>query len=221
MVCTRTTGPQFLLSYTKDTTLQRVVMARSTAPYWLLAGLLLAQNVVAQDPTPTKNTDTAAHTPNTGYNGGEDNPIDPTDAGAAGAQKGGFTLSKGGLAAIIVVIALVIIVGISSAVLFWLAKKRQWDVRQSLRRASRRLTGRSTADLSATKRQNRRTGVRLNSPPAPKRATGRPGQEKDIEKALQDDPKRGKTSTNITSTFDVETPTPKGNWKGLSLPGKK
>lgn len=86
-------------------------MARSTAPYWLLAGLLLAQNVVAQDPTPTKNTDTAAHTPNTGYNGGEDNPIDPTDAGAAGAQKGGFTLSKGGLAAIIVVIALVIIVG--------------------------------------------------------------------------------------------------------------
>ncbi|KAF1976851.1 hypothetical protein BU23DRAFT_551286 [Bimuria novae-zelandiae CBS 107.79] len=190
-------------------------MARTAAAYWLLAGLVLAQKVIAQD---SENTDAPAQKPSAGYNGGDDNPVDPSDAGAAGAQKGGFTLSKGGLAAIIVVIALVVVVGVSSAVLFWLAKKRQWDVRQSLRRASRRLTGRSTADLPATKRQNRRTGVRLNSPPAPRRA--RPGREKDVEKGLQEDPRRGKTTTNITSTFDVETPTPKG-WKGMMLPGKK
>lgn len=194
-------------------------MTRASAAYWLLVGLVLAHKVVAQDSTSSENTDTAAHTPNTGYNGGEDNPVDPSDAGAAGAQKGGFTLSKGGLAAIIVVIGLVVVLGISSAVLFWLAKKRQWDVRQSLRRASRRLTGRSTADLPATKRQNRRTGVRLNDPPMPRR--NRPGQEKDIEKALEESSNRGKTTTKITSTFDVDTPTPKGNWKGLTLPGKK
>lgn len=83
-------------------------MAGAIAAYWVLAGLAFAQRVAAQDST---NTDTAGHEPNTGYNGGDDNPLDPTDAGAAGAQKGGFTLSKGGLAAIIVVISLVVVVG--------------------------------------------------------------------------------------------------------------
>ena len=79
--------------------------------YGVLAGLAVLQRVAAQD---SSNTDTAGHEPNTGYNGGDDNPIDPTDAGAAGAQKGGFSLSKGGLAAIIVVISLVVIVGSKS-----------------------------------------------------------------------------------------------------------
>lgn len=86
-------------------------MVKASAAYWLLSFLVLAHQVVAQDPSPTQNTDTAAHTPNTGYNGGNDNPLDPSDAGAAGAQNGGFSLSKGGLAAIIVVISLVVIVG--------------------------------------------------------------------------------------------------------------
>ena len=46
-----------------------------------------------------------------GYNGGEDNPQDPDEAGAAGASKGAFNISKGGLAAIIVVAVLVAIIG--------------------------------------------------------------------------------------------------------------
>lgn len=86
-------------------------MARASVAYWLLSALVLAQHVVAQDPTPTQNTDTGAQTPNTGYNGGDDNPKDPTEAGAAGTQQGGFSLSKGGLAAIIVVISLVVVLG--------------------------------------------------------------------------------------------------------------
>lgn len=49
--------------------------------------------------------------PNTGYNGGEDNPQNPDDAGAAGASKGAFTLSKGALAAIIVVAVVVALGG--------------------------------------------------------------------------------------------------------------
>lgn len=104
---------------------------------------------------------------------------------------------------------------VGSAILFWLAKKRQWNVRQSLRRASRRFTGRSTTDVS-TKRQNRRTGVRLNSPPP----RGKPTPERDVEKALPDNSRKGKTTTTITSTFDVDTPTPKG-WKASLLGGKK
>jgi hypothetical protein len=48
------------------------------------------------------------------YNGGDDNPPDPSDAGAAGAQKGAFNLSKGALAAIIVVAVIVVIGGSTS-----------------------------------------------------------------------------------------------------------
>jgi hypothetical protein len=48
------------------------------------------------------------------YNGGDDNPPDPSDAGAAGAQKGAFNLSDGALAAIIVVAVIVVIGGSTS-----------------------------------------------------------------------------------------------------------
>jgi hypothetical protein len=45
------------------------------------------------------------------YNGGDDNPPDPSDAGASGSQKDAFNLSKGALAAIIVVAVIVILGG--------------------------------------------------------------------------------------------------------------
>ncbi|KAF2009583.1 hypothetical protein BU24DRAFT_380079 [Aaosphaeria arxii CBS 175.79] len=147
-----------------------------------------------------------------GYNGGVDNPQDPSEAGAEGASKGAFNISKGGLIAIIVVAVLVAVAGGASAVLFWLAKKRQWDVRQSLRRASRRLTGRG----DVPKRPNRRTGVRLDSPP-PSKANRSP---RDIEKGLPASSQQGRTTTTITSQFDVETPTSKG-WKAQVIGGKK
>ncbi|KAF2745364.1 hypothetical protein M011DRAFT_372019, partial [Sporormia fimetaria CBS 119925] len=140
--------------------------------------LVLAQGAHAQAPA------------SPGYNGGEDTPMDPDDAGAEGATKGAFSISKGGLAAIIAVAVVVAVAGIVSAVLFWLAKKRQWDVRQSIRRASRRITGRA---VEPSKRQNRRTGVRLDSPPPRKNL--RP--ERDVEKALPS--QHGKVTTTISS----------------------
>ncbi|KAF2796925.1 hypothetical protein K505DRAFT_236687 [Melanomma pulvis-pyrius CBS 109.77] len=186
-------------------------MFRSILLYSLLPLLALAQ----ESASATQTAPTSQRTPNTGYNGGEDNPQDPSDAGAAGASKGAFTLSKGGLAAIIVVAVLVAVGGTASAILFWLAKKRQWNVRQSIRRASRRLTGRSDV---TNKRQNRRTGVRLNSPPPSKNAMSR--QDKDVEKGVPANAQNGRTTTTITSTFDVDTPTQKG-WKASMLGGKK
>jgi hypothetical protein len=88
----------------------------------------------------------------------------------------------------------------ASATLWWLAKKRQWDVRQSIRRASRRLTGRAPADSGKQNqnRQNRRTGIRLNSPPPGKNA-GRSKQDRDVEKGLQMSSKEARTTTTITS----------------------
>ena len=70
----------------------------------LLFTLLLPLLALAQDNKPSQ-------LPPATYNGGEDNPPDPSDAGAAGAQKGAFELSKGAVAAIIVVAVVVVIGG--------------------------------------------------------------------------------------------------------------
>ncbi|KAA8613731.1 hypothetical protein PtrSN002B_010677 [Pyrenophora tritici-repentis] len=158
----------------------------------LLLSLLLPLLVLAQDTT-------GSELPPPGYNGGSDNPQDPSDAGAAGASKGAFSLSSGALAAIIVVAVVVVLGSIASGTLWWLAKKRQWDVRASIRRASRRFTGRSTADNTSKQahqnRQNRRTGIRLNSPPPGKNAN----KMRDIEKGLPLANKAPQTTTTITS----------------------
>jgi nitrogen fixation-related uncharacterized protein len=158
-----------------------------------LLSLLLPLLAHAQD------SSSGSELPPAGYNGGSDNPEDSDDAGAAGSSKGAFELSSGGLVAIIVVAVIVVIGGIASATLWWLAKKRQWDVRQSIRRASRRITGRSTIDVSKQNRQNRRTGIRLNSPPPGKNS--RPKQEHDLEKGLPMSTKEGRTTTTISSTI--------------------
>ncbi|KAF2764250.1 hypothetical protein EJ03DRAFT_378780 [Teratosphaeria nubilosa] len=76
------------------------------------------------------------------YNGGtpgSGSTVD-TDAGASGSGGSGGSIGKGGLIAIIVVVVVVAIFGITSTILFVLAKRRQWNVRASIARASRRLT---------------------------------------------------------------------------------
>ncbi|KAF1938943.1 hypothetical protein EJ02DRAFT_409526 [Clathrospora elynae] len=160
----------------------------------LLLSSLLPLLALAQD------SQQGSGLPPPGYNGGTDNPQDPSDAGAEGSQKGTFSLSGGAIAAIIVVAVIVVIGGIGSATLWWLAKKRQWDVRASIRRASRRFTGRSTADTSKQNRQNRKTGIRLNSPP-PGRNANKSGQNRDMEKGLPISNKGPRMTTTITSVL--------------------
>ncbi|KZM26131.1 uncharacterized protein EKO05_0010589 [Ascochyta rabiei] len=159
----------------------------------LFLSLLLPLVALAQD------SSSGSDLPPAGYNGGSDNPQDADDAGAAGSSRGAFELSSGGLIAIIVVAVIVVIGGIGSATLWWLAKKRQWDVRQSIRRASRRITGRSTVNVSKQNRQNRRASIRLASPPPGKNARAR--QERDLEKGLPMSTKEGRTVTTISSTI--------------------
>ncbi|KAF1359244.1 hypothetical protein EJ07DRAFT_156154 [Lizonia empirigonia] len=157
----------------------------------LILSLLFPLLALAQD------SNSGSELPPAGYNGGSDNPQNSDDAGAAGSSKGAFELSSGGLVAIIVVAVIVVIGGIGSATLWWLAKKRQWDVRQSIRRASRRITGRSTVDVSKQNRQNRRTSIRLASPPPGRNARAK--QERDLEKGLPMSTKEGRTVTTISS----------------------
>jgi hypothetical protein len=69
----------------------------------LLLSSILPLLALAQD------SSSGSELPPPGYNGGSDNPQDPSDAGAAGTQKGAFSLSGGAIAAIIVVAVLVVL----------------------------------------------------------------------------------------------------------------
>ncbi|KAK0743339.1 hypothetical protein B0T18DRAFT_328454 [Schizothecium vesticola] len=64
---------------------------------------------------------------------------DGTLAGASGSSSGGIQLSGGALIAIIVVVVVVGLVGIASTVLFFFAKKREWTMRETLRRSARKV----------------------------------------------------------------------------------
>lgn len=86
---------------------------------------------------------------------------------------------------------------VGSALLFYLAKKRQWEVRKSLRRSARRLTGSFKTSGQTSSRKQRGLSRITESPPPPL------SRKQDIEKG---------TTTTITSTFEVESPTPR-SWR--------
>ncbi|KAG2161269.1 hypothetical protein VTO58DRAFT_104172 [Aureobasidium pullulans] len=71
-------------------------------------------------------------------------------AGASGGDSGSFKLSKGGFAAIISVVSIGVGLGIIFLVLFVVARRRQWNVRKSIARVSRRLTGRFSSHPNKT-----------------------------------------------------------------------
>ncbi|KAI2633448.1 hypothetical protein GGS21DRAFT_135705 [Xylaria nigripes] len=108
------------------------------------------------------------------------------DAGAAGSSPGAIQLSHGALIAIIVVVAVVVVFGITTAVLFYLAKKREWKVRENIRRSARRVATaltprRSAFPRSVKKVQGRssRRHVRIEDvPPTPRL------KPEDVEKGL-------------------------------------
>jgi type II secretory pathway pseudopilin PulG len=155
--------------------------------------------------------------------GGAGSTQSPTEAGASGNDTGAFTLSKGALIAIIIVVAVVVVLGAASLTLWYIAKKRQWEVRASIRRASRRLTGRAVGGPNnrasrANNRQNRRTGIRMES--SPLRNTISANKIRDVEKGFATPPsslsnsamkntsnEKMKSKTVTTeSAFEAETP---------------
>ncbi|APA08534.1 hypothetical protein sscle_04g033040 [Sclerotinia sclerotiorum 1980 UF-70] len=97
-----------------------------------------------------------------------------SDAGASGTSSGGVQLSTGALIAIIVAIIGVCIFGIITATLFYLAKKRSWEVRKKLRASARKVAvaltpRRATFGKDAHKRPSNRGLERIDEvPPTPK-----------------------------------------------------
>jgi len=141
--------------------------------------------------------------------------------GASGTDTGFIHVSSGSQVAIIVVVVVVAAFGrecqrnhiqtaadklaVGSALLFYLAKKRQWEVRKSLRRSARRLTGSfKTSGQTASRKQ--RGLSRITETPLPPLS-----RRQDVEKG---------NTTTITSTFEVESPTTK-SWRQALAFGKK
>lgn len=73
-----------------------------------------------------------------GIAGGVDETGDGS-TGASGNSKGSVNLSNQAQVAIIVVVVIVAVFGITSGILFYLAKKRQWAVRATIRRSTRKI----------------------------------------------------------------------------------
>ncbi|ROW03408.1 hypothetical protein VSDG_01438 [Cytospora chrysosperma] len=83
----------------------------------------------------TSNDGNAAGTVNSDGNGTPDN-----DAGAAGgSSSNSFNISTGGLIAIVLVVVVVALLGIGTATLFYIAKKREWKVREALRKSAKKV----------------------------------------------------------------------------------
>ncbi|KAE8453522.1 hypothetical protein EG329_010383 [Mollisiaceae sp. DMI_Dod_QoI] len=62
-----------------------------------------------------------------------------SDAGASGSDTSSISISRGAVIAIIVCASFVCIFGAVSGVLYYLAKKRDWKIRESIRRSARRV----------------------------------------------------------------------------------
>lgn len=122
--------------------------------------------------------------------GGPDNSggtID-NDAGAAGPSTGGMVLSQSALIAIIVVVVVVALFGIASSVLFFVAKKREWTVKETLRRSARKVVTALTPRRSEFPKSVKESGGRSRLDDVPPTPRIRP-EYLDLEKGL-DKPKK-------------------------------
>ncbi|KAF4125627.1 hypothetical protein GMORB2_0871 [Geosmithia morbida] len=61
------------------------------------------------------------------------------DGGSSGSSDTSVSISTGGLVAIIVVVLVVAALGITMGTLFFIAKKREWTMRETLRRSARKV----------------------------------------------------------------------------------
>ncbi|TKA82805.1 hypothetical protein B0A55_01058 [Friedmanniomyces simplex] len=180
---------------TASTTAQQTTFATSASSAFSSASTAYSAAQVPSTLSPAASSQTSSDT--SAYNGGSSGSGSDvnTDAGASGSGSS-FSISKGGLIAVIVVVVIVALFGIASTILFVVAKRRQWNVRASIRRVSRRLTGRAGAPPTPRTpgRNNRRTTVnagRMASSRVDTRSAKHPGykagsaavmEERDAEK---------------------------------------
>lgn len=127
-----------------------------------------------------------------GPSGGGDT-IDGNIAGASGTSTGGVVLSRGALIAIIVVVVVVALFGIASSVLFFVAKKREWTVRETLRRSARKVVTVLTPRRSEFPKSVKEGGGRARFDDVPPTPRIKP-EYLDLEKGLDKPSKKKRAS---------------------------
>ncbi|KAI9730135.1 MAG: hypothetical protein M1834_006128 [Cirrosporium novae-zelandiae] len=136
-------------------------------------------------------------------------------AGASGGEGGsGFNLPKGAMIAICVVVGVVAIVGIVATVLWFGVKKRQWEIKETIRKSARKVKEGIMTPLT---------------PRFPRHARREPGLERIQEPspALLREDRRGSdvekgfgTTTKISSTFEIQNESVDGD-KQVNTKGQK
>ncbi|PHH75108.1 hypothetical protein CDD80_2628 [Ophiocordyceps camponoti-rufipedis] len=117
------------------------------------------------------------HSMNSGDASGGAAPVAQSgvDAGASGSSSGAMSLPTGGLIAIVVIVVAVCLIGATTTTLYFLAKKREWKLRERVRKSARRvasvLTPRraqfpSSARRSANLSSNGRSKPTDKAPPS-------------------------------------------------------
>ncbi|CEJ91064.1 hypothetical protein VHEMI06802 [[Torrubiella] hemipterigena] len=106
-----------------------------------------------------------------------------TEAGASGdSSANSISLSTGGMIAIIVVVVIVAIIGAVTATLFFIAKKREWTIKETIRRSAakvkRVMTPKRTEFPDSVKRQMGGSTGRRDRRPSTSRSSA-----DDVEKA--------------------------------------
>jgi len=150
-------------------------------------------------------------------------------AGASGGSDGSMNLSTGATIAIIVVVCVVILGGASTAVLYYFAKKRQWEIREKLRSSARRVTGLGRPKTPKTPKtpmtpKTPKPRVTRIDPPSPSQArryqsseeektpilTDEQRQRSDIEQGLWTSKKPSVVQvvpeSGVQSSFDMDSP---------------
>jgi hypothetical protein len=106
---------------------------------------------------------------------------------------------------------------VASAVLYYIAKKRQWEVRKSIRRSAVRLKNNLSSTNLSQKSARRQTGVsKLAEPSTPYGNKGR-----DVEKGNMTPTVKTAKTPGFKSEFEVESPESNKVGEAVSGFGKK
>ncbi|TVY24961.1 hypothetical protein LHYA1_G006119 [Lachnellula hyalina] len=126
-----------------------------------------------------------------------------SNAGAAGGDSGSITLSRGAIIALITIAGTICIVGIVSSVLWYLAKKRSWEVRAKIRRSARRV---------ATALTPRRSTFPKNVQDRRRASTRGLTKINEVPNTPRDDVEKGMPKM---SSFELSEPPKKSKWARL------
>ncbi|OJD25715.1 hypothetical protein ACJ73_02916 [Blastomyces percursus] len=154
-----------------------------------------------------------------------------TDRDWSQSGGGSFNISQGGIIAIAVIVGIVVILGLTSAILFYIAKKRSWEVRASIRRSAKRLAApmtprRFSTAPSSSKPRNRDVSMHI-----PAHDTDPNQNPKEVSQKIKSDgstDKRGQKKEmlplgdrDVEKAVDAKSPTGKSEFEPSSPRGWK